>query len=209
MNSVRDGYHHGDLERALIMEALAQVRERGGDAVSLRQVAQAVGVSPSAAYSHFPDKTALMAAVAHEGMAELDARVVGSAGAVQGDDDRAAIGRFRATGEAYIRFAVEQSHLFRHVFSPDCIPEHGTDPAYPGADSVSYKVLCQCLDDLEIRGLLRPGVRDGLDLVAWTMVHGFASLVLDGFLPVDDGLSLIDTLARIALTDPALAMPSR
>jgi AcrR family transcriptional regulator len=172
-------------------------------------VAQALGVSPSAAYAHFPDKTALMAAVAHEGMAELDARMVGSTGSIRGDDDRAAIDRFRATGEAYIRFAVEQPHLFRHVFAPDCTPEHGKDPVHLAGDSVAYKVLCQCLDDLEMRGLLRPGARAGLDLVAWTMVHGFASLVLDGFLPLDDGLSLIDALGRLALSDSALATQSR
>ena len=48
------------------------------------------------------------------------------------------------------------------------------------AESVSYQLLCDGLDDLEARGLLRPGVRGGLDVVIWTTVHGFSSLVLDG-----------------------------
>jgi AcrR family transcriptional regulator len=211
----RSGYHHGDLEEALVAEALTQVRSRGADAVSLRQVAQAVGVSPSAAYSHFPDKTALMTAVAGLGMAELDTRMVAAARAVPGDDDRSAIARFRSAGEAYVRFAVEEPHLFRHMFGPACeqrMPEiprhhqHYSDLSDKEHDSISYQVLCVGLDDLEARGLLRPGARDGLDLVAWTSVHGFASLVLDGFLAVEIGEQLIDALSRLALSDRALAL---
>ncbi len=200
----REGYHHGDLEQALVIEALAQVRERGGDAVSLRQVAQAVGVSPSAAYSHFPDKTALMVAVAHKGMAELDAAMLAATASVPGDDDAAAIARFRSTGQAYVGFALENPHVFRHMFGPICAHDHGKDPAAMDGESVAYQVLCRQLDDLDRRGLLRPGVRAGLDIVAWTMVHGFASLVLDGFLALDVGDALIGALSRLALADDAL-----
>jgi AcrR family transcriptional regulator len=205
--ATRSGYHHGDLEQALVSEALSQVRSRGTDGVSLRGVAQAVGVSPSAAYSHFPDKTALMLAVGQLGMAELDARMVAAAQAVPGDDDAAAIARFRSAGEAYVRFAVDEPHLFRHTFGPGCDLDQGKDPSNIENESVSYQVLCRGLDDLDRRGLLRPGGREGLDLVAWTMVHGFASLVLDGFLPVQVGQQLIDALARLALSDRALTLP--
>ncbi len=202
-------YHHGDLEQALTVEALDQVRSRGTDAVSLRQVAQAVGVSPSAAYSHFPDKTALMVAVAGHGLAELDERMLAATSAVPGDDDAAALVRFRVAGETYARFAVDEPHLFRHVFGPACALHHaasqeGASGIQP--DQISYQVLCRALDDLEERGMLRPGAREGLDLVAWTMVHGFASLVLDGFLPPEAGELIIDGLARLALSDEARAL---
>ncbi len=117
----KTGYHHGDLEVALVAEALQLVRERGADAVSLRQVAHAVGVSPSAAYAHFPDKQALMGAVSARGMEILDERMLAGAAAVTGTDDRAAIERFWRTGEAYVRFATEEPHLFRHTFGPYCL----------------------------------------------------------------------------------------
>lgn len=204
--SPRSAYHHGDLEQALVGEALTQVRTRGADAVSLRQVAQVVGVSPSAAYAHFPDKTALMTAVGARGMAELDALMLAGTQAVQGDDDRAAIARFRRAGQTYVRFAVEEPHLFRHMFGPACEKPPGVADQHD--ESVAYQVLCTGLDDLEARGLLRPGTRDGLDLVAWTMVHGFASLVLDGFLAAELGEQLVDALARLALADHALGLRS-
>ncbi len=203
--AARAGYHHGDLEQALVAEALRQVRERGTEAVSLRQVAQAVGVSPSAAYAHFPDKTALMQAVGDRGMDELDARMTAVLSTYPADDAAASVQRFLETGRAYVQFAVTEPHLFRHVFGPYC--EKTFDTVEEKEEhSVSYRVLCQVLDDLEGRGLLRPGVRAGLDMVAWTMVHGFASLVLDGFLPEDVGEQLVAALGRMALTGPALGL---
>lgn len=202
-------YHHGDLEQALTVEALEQVRSRGTGAVSLRQVAQAVGVSPSAAYAHFPDKTALMSAVGRCGLDELSSRTVAATEAIAGDDDLSAVARFRAAGEAYVLFAIEEPHLFRHVFGPDCPfaqEKHGDQVA---PDAVAYQVLCRALDDLEARGLLRSGAREGLDLVAWTMVHGFASLALDGFLPPEVGDLVIDALARLAFSDEGHVLLTR
>lgn len=203
--ATRAGYHHGDLVEALVGEALSQVRERGTEAVSLRQVAQAVGVSPSAAYAHFPDKTALLQAVAQRGMELLDARMTAVLQTYPAADDAAAVQRFLETGRAYVQFAVDEPHLFRHVFGPYCEKTFETVEEKE-EHSVSYRVLCQVLDDLEGRGLLRPGVRGGLDLVAWTMVHGFASLVLDGFLPEEVGAELVAALSRMALTAPSLAL---
>lgn len=205
--AARPTYHHGDLEQALISRASEHVHELGAQAVSLRKVAQDVGTSPSAAYSHFPDKAALLMAVALKGMTELDARMQASALAVAGDDDSASIERFWRAGDAYIQYAVECPHMFRHIFGPACAKFHEHAPAHIEPESASYDVLCAALDDLDERGLLRRGTREGLDLLAWTTVHGFAALVLDGFMPADVARStLFPALARLALTDDALAL---
>src|SRR5260370_17441752 len=60
-------YHHGDLRRALLVETARTIREDGVDAVTLRAVAARLGVSRTALYRHFADKSALLAAVAREG----------------------------------------------------------------------------------------------------------------------------------------------
>lgn len=211
LGSGKPGYHHGDLEVALVTEATALVRANGAEAVSLRQVAQAVGVSPSALYAHFPDKQALMTAVAAQGMVDLDNRMVVGVTSITGGDDRAAVERFWRAGQEYVRFAVEEPHLFRHMFGPYCPAVRlAAELAAQGADltklehkaeSVSYQLLCSGLDDLEARGLLRPGIRDGLDLVMWATVHGFACLVLDGLLPLDSRDLLLTSISRLALMD--------
>src|SRR3569832_1650641 len=65
-------YHHGDLRNALIERALAVVEQGGDEAVSLRELAADLGVSRAAPYRHFPDRDALMAAVAARGFEELN-----------------------------------------------------------------------------------------------------------------------------------------
>ena len=68
-------YHHGALAEAMVEQALIAVREHGADDVSLRAMAQALDVSPSAAYNHFADKDDLLRAVGACGLAALDERM--------------------------------------------------------------------------------------------------------------------------------------
>src|SRR4051794_40701123 len=116
MTSAAKPYHHGALEQALVEEAVRQVRERGTDQVSLRGIAQIVGVSPSAAYQHFPDKAALLGAVCEAGTGELAQLMQAAVDAVREEGDAGAIARLQAVGRAYVEFAQQESHLFRHVF---------------------------------------------------------------------------------------------
>ena len=67
----KKAYHHGDLRSALVEAGLRLLEARTADDLSLREVARAVGVSATAVYRHFPDKGALMAALAGEGLARL------------------------------------------------------------------------------------------------------------------------------------------
>ena len=64
-------YHHGDLRAALISEGLRLLAIGDVEQLSLRQIARNVGVSPTAVYRHFPDKQALLTALAMEGGAQL------------------------------------------------------------------------------------------------------------------------------------------
>ena len=57
-------YHHGDLRAALIARATEVIATGGVDALSLRELARDIGVSHGAPGRHFPDKQALLDAVA-------------------------------------------------------------------------------------------------------------------------------------------------
>jgi AcrR family transcriptional regulator len=190
-----DSYHHGDLRKALLDEAFAVMRRGGADAVSLRAVAGAVGVSPSAAYHHFPDKDALLVAVGDLCSELFDRRMISAAASVRGDSDAAAVKRFVALGRAYIDFAQEEPHLFRHLFGELCA---GTSPIASG-ESPAFDALLGALDVLAQRGLLRPGAREGLELVAWSCVHGFAVLATAGLLPAELCDDLLASLCRIVV----------
>jgi AcrR family transcriptional regulator len=205
-------YHHGALERALVDEAVRQVRERGADQVSLRGLAQTIGVSPSAAYQHFPDKAALLYAVCGSGFNELTRRMAEAVAAVTEEGDAGAVGRFLAVGRVYLEFAVEETHLFRHMFSagsssgsPYTHPDDYTDVRWePGDDP--HDLLLARIAELAERGLLRlPDQRDALDVLAWSLVHGFSSLAVEGMLPLETGAAVLDLFGRLALTDEGYA----
>src|SRR6187455_2389962 len=104
----RDRYHHGDLRRALLQEAVRTIQTRGVEALTLRAAGQTLGVSRTALYRHFTDKAALLRAVAQEGFRMLRLELVAAW-------DKAGGGRngFEQTGVAYVRFAVEHPAHYR------------------------------------------------------------------------------------------------
>src|SRR5512136_65494 len=111
-------YHHGDLRHALLEAALDLVTARGVEAFSLREAAREVGVSPAAAYRHFADKDALLAALALEAFARLGQameRAVSRAPGEAGSKAHAAA-VFLAVGPAYVEFAVQHPAQFRVMF---------------------------------------------------------------------------------------------
>lgn len=173
-------YHHGDLRNALVQEAVKLVRREGVEGFSLREVARRVAVSANAAYRHFEDKDALLAAVAAQGLTLLSGRMQGALEAVthRAPGPRA-IARLRATGRAYVEFALAEPELFRLTFG-----RHATPPG-PGSlcdDGTPdpHALLSRALDALAQAQLLPPARREGAELFAWTVVHGYASLALKG-----------------------------
>lgn len=202
-SATKPRYHHGALEQALVDEALRQIRERGAEQVSLRGLAQAVGVSPSAAYQHFPDKAALMVAVCAAEGTELAARMQAAVDAVADDGDAGAIGRFLAVGQAYVDFAQQEPHLFRHMFGPAGAQEGpGYEHEHTDPDD-AYGILLARLAELADRGLLRLRAEEAaaLDVLAWSLVHGFSSLMVEGHLPAEAGEPVLTLFGRLVLTD--------
>ena len=191
---VARAYHHGALAEAMVEEALVAVREHGADHVSLRAIAQSLEVSPSAAYNHFADKDALLVAVGQCGLAALDERMARVLAAHPGDSDEAARARFAGLGRAYIAFAIDEPNLFRLMFGPLC-----ANKDRPPGESGPYSKLVDSLDDLDKRGLLVAGAREGLDVIVWGASHGIASLIIEGYLPGEAGDALIASMDRLAL----------
>jgi AcrR family transcriptional regulator len=181
MSVHRDGYHHGDLRNALVASAVRLIETSGTSSFSLREAAREVGVSANAAYRHFDDKSALMTAVAAFGFRQLATQMVGAMASAAGGRAKgpASVARFKAVGRAYVEFAVAHPELFRVMFG-ECGAE--CRKAEPGDDATEdpWSLLGKSLDALVADGLLAAERRPGAELKAWSVVHGFASLALDG-----------------------------
>jgi AcrR family transcriptional regulator len=190
-----NSYHHGNLRETLIETGIDLARTQGPDGVVLREVARRAGVSHNAAYRHFADREALLAEIARHGMRELHAamqREIDATDAEDHADDRArASARLRATGRAYVDFAIREPGLFDVAFS--AIPDEDGLDAY--ADP--YDLLTQVLDEGVTAGAVSPELRPDAEVVCWSAVHGFATLHVHGprtSAPVEERNATLDVM---------------
>ncbi|MFC8230033.1 TetR/AcrR family transcriptional regulator [Streptomyces sp. NPDC057287] len=156
-------YHHGDLRRAVLTAALDVIEADGPDALSLRDLARRAGVSHAAPAHHFKDRTGLLTAVAAEGYALF-------ADALADAPD------LRERGVAYVRFAARHPAHFQVMFRPELY--RPDDAALLTAKARATEALQAGVGDL-------PDAARGEDarlagVAAWSLAHGFATLLLSG-----------------------------
>lgn len=174
----RATYHHGDLRRALMDVTIAMVEERGdaGD-VSLREVARRAGVSHNAPYRHFEDQEALLAAVAVEGF-EMLSRALRAARSEAADPEE----RFVATALAYLRFAkAHRGHM--GVMHGSGLPKSRTKELQHAAND-AFQVLKELAADAGVEDVVE---QRRLGTIAWSFVHGLATLTGHGQVPPSVG----------------------
>lgn len=171
-------YHHGDLRQALIEAGLVLLEERAAVALSLREVARAVGVSATAVYRHFPDKNALLDALAEEGLGKL--ANAQRAAAKQAGGGQAG---FAATGVAYVRFALANPALFRMIFGAKASHDMLETPRHGRPDALTF------LRENAAAVAVETGIDPKIEAIrAWSLVHGLALLLLDRQVAVEEGL---------------------
>jgi AcrR family transcriptional regulator len=171
----RDRYHHGDLRRALLDEALRTIQQDGIAALTLRTIGLRLGVSRTALYRHFTDKRALLSAVATEGFRLLTERLLQawSAGGVRG---------FDAMGVAYIRFAMANPSHYRVMFG-GFVDDGPRDEDLMRESTAAFQALVDALVALQKDGAVRKDDPLQLARFIWAAVHGVSMLIIDGQLP--------------------------
>ncbi len=169
-------YHHGRLRQALIETAVKTIAQHGIDALSLRELAARAGVSPGAPYHHFPNRSDFLASIAEEGFARLEAQLIAARDAAPDD----ASARLEALGLAYVTFAVSSLGYFRVMF-------HGasTSSGPTEAGLRAFNILRDAVVACQHAGQAPKGDATGLVLLAWSAVHGFATLWVDRALPFE------------------------
>ncbi|MCB1772008.1 MAG: TetR/AcrR family transcriptional regulator [Gammaproteobacteria bacterium] len=184
-------YHHGHLAESFL-DAVDEIATQFGiEAVTLRACAKRVGVSPSSAFRHYADKRALLTAFATRAINQLADAMEQAKQEVQGTDMEA----FHAVGLAYVTFALDRPAFFRAMWREETIYSH--DERYVAAAD-------------RLAGYLKEGfvstIRDedphafsATELLAWSSVHGLASLFVDGPVARDRNRE-----ERIAIADAML-----
>lgn len=189
---VRSQYHHGDLESALISTARKLVKQDGAEHLSLRQVSHEIGVSPSAAYHYFPDRTALLSGLGFSLFEELADFQEKEISKIPGNSARAARERFRALGRTYFQWAKKEPHLFNLMFGDLCTLEKVDQKNHE--DARAFNNLTKCLDELYVFDLISEKMRPYGELLAWSVVHGATSLIIGGHLEPENFETTLDAV---------------
>src|SRR5688500_6730520 len=192
----RKTYHHGDLRQALIDAALGLLRKQGAEALTLRAVARAAGVSQAAPYRHFADRAMLVAAVAQESFSRMGAAIEGAVH--KGPLGPAALKRGMA---AYVQFAHEHPAEYRVMFGAE-LADRQDMPDLAQTALGTFALLREGIARNQEAGALAAGDATRRAVVAWATLHGLVMLSLDGQTAVTG--DSIEVLAGAA-TDVLLA----
>ncbi|GHF61939.1 AcrR family transcriptional regulator [Amycolatopsis bartoniae] len=166
-------YHHGHLRAALLDQAERTLREQGIEGLSLRDLARQTGVSHAAPRRHFPDRQALLDALAEVGFLRLGdalAAVLDEAGE---DYEK----RLRAVATGYVRFATENAALLDLMFATK---NTGPSDAVRAASARLFTSVGELIAEGQQAGVLPPGDLERLRLLLVATLQGIAALVTSG-----------------------------
>lgn len=184
----RPRYHHGDLRPALIDAGLRLAREGGPQAVVLREATRRAGVAPNAAYRHFANREALFEAVRQQVLATMAQTIEAQMQPARQLPDAAQRARamLAAVGRGYLAFAQAETGWFRTAFAMSephgqptpCDPQASVQKSPSGPNP--FEQLAQALDAMVGAGVLPAQRRPQAEYLAWSTVHGMATLMIDG-----------------------------
>lgn len=190
-------YHHGDLQSSLLSTATAMISEEGIEALSLRKLAQRIGVSRTAAYHHFKDKNDLLSAIAEQGFISWQKQ----AEQIFNNSELTDKEKYQAFVHYYVRFATQNAAIYKLMFGStlwkkedetQSSPQSLIDVAYP-----SFQYQVKMTEAWQQKGIL-PKSQNTLRLaqVNWATLHGIAQLVIDG---IYADASQIDEMCQCAV----------
>ncbi len=171
----KNSYHHGELRTALLNAAALMIREEGEAALSMRRLAERVGVSRTAAYHHFRHKQDLLCSVAEEGFRRFDVL----AQSLQGINDIEQYLQRHIRG--YVRFALENAEYYDLMFSGRIWRSEGLTDSLQASSHACFQGYVERMAAVCENYRLPPGVTPlRFAQIVWSTLHGLSRLVIDG-----------------------------
>ncbi|MYU31608.1 TetR family transcriptional regulator [Streptomyces sp. SID8358] len=181
------------LEARLVAAGVQLVAERGAQALSLREIARAAGVSHGAPRRYFPTHLALLSAVARTGFADLGARASAALGEGEAEGEPGPRDRIERLCRVYLDFARTEGGMFELMFRHDLL-----ESGHPGLRETSLPLFGRLVDAVA-RVRPRPADARVAAGVLWAGLHGIAQLWCWGSLPLATGADDVEPLLRALL----------
>ena len=179
---IKNEYHHGNLKEEFLQIAFDFIAKEDISKLTLKVLSDATGTSRSAIYKHFKSKDTLIEKIIEVGFEQFDKHTT----PILQDKTKPLLDRFYLTGKAYIEFAKQNPNLYRLLF--------GKKYAHIREEIISIKdEECSGFGALEIA--IKEGQNSGIlkkedsykqAIIIWSSLHGLSSLIIDGFMDVEE-----------------------
>ncbi|MBO4494979.1 MAG: TetR/AcrR family transcriptional regulator [Clostridiales bacterium] len=168
-------YHHGNLKHEFIEKGLEYIDEHGVESLSMRKLAESIGVSSAAPYAHFKNKEAFLDAITEYVTESLTEALQEAVEACTRNQEL-----LIELGKAYVIFFYENPLYYQFLFGRGKVDIHD----YPPFQLYS-EVAEQALKEMHKKRLTKATIRKKL-IAMWALVHGLAQFALtDGLLDTD------------------------
>ena len=186
-------YHHGDLTKSLLEAASDIIKNQGVEALSMRKLADVVGVSRTAPYHHFKDKNALLCALAEKGFNEQEALLCQLMKQALPTFDQ-----FRQYVHLYIEYAQQHSETYDLMYGRVIWKAGHPSDSLKAASRQTFKTWIDWVEKLQQEKVL-PADNSPLRIgqTTWASLHGLARFYLDGiYLDKEDLSGMIDQMIK-------------
>lgn len=167
-------YHHGDLANALLQSARVVLNEKGIHGLSLRACAAHAGVSHAAPTHHFKSLRGLLTELAVIAYDEFTAALQAEYQYVSHEPPKI---RLQKVSQAYVDFSIKEPRLFELMFSST--PLDFENPRLKSSSAKAYQQLMGIVHPLFDEKGMDEGKREQAEILAWSVVHGYASLLMN------------------------------
>ena len=176
MNQSVASYHHGDLRQTLLLAAKGLITENGIENLSLRKLAQRVGVSRTAAYHHFSDKNDLLCAIAAEEFQQRFDQMQSSYNNKKLTDQQ----KLQQFICEYIRYAAQNSEVYELMFGRCIWKQAKCTQQLKEIAYSTFQYQLEMIKHWQALGLILDQDSLRVSQVLWGTMHGIAKLYIDG-----------------------------
>ncbi|MBU1295220.1 MAG: TetR/AcrR family transcriptional regulator [Gammaproteobacteria bacterium] len=193
MSTLKTQYHHGDLTKSLLESASLIIKEQGVESLSMRKLADTVGVSRTAPYHHFKDKNALLCALAEQGFYE-QAKMLHSLRAQKNTAEEG----FKKYVHAYLEYALKHNETYDLMYGRTLWKAGNPSDSLKAASKQTFKAWIDWVEELQEQNIL-PSNNTPLRIgqTTWASLHGLARLFIDGiYLDTEDLTDMVEQMIK-------------
>ena len=177
---IKHDYHHGNLKEEFIRITFDFIAKEDVEKLTLKVLSDATGTSRSSIYKHFKNKDALIETLIEKGFEKFDFETT----LYLKDNAKALLDKFYLTGKLYVEFAKNNPNLYRLLFGKKYAHIREEILNIKDENCSGFAALQKMVEDGQRQGILKKEDSYRQAIVIWATMHGFSSLIIDGFMDV-------------------------